>query len=51
MAKANHYCFSCGFHFRATIEQHAETYHESGVFQGVENGTFRDFPRRLKRNR
>jgi hypothetical protein len=43
MAEANHYCAECDTHFRASIEQHAETYHNSGLFEGVENGNFRDY--------
>lgn len=43
MPEANHYCANCDTHFRVDIEQHAETYHDGGVFLGVEDGDFRDF--------
>lgn len=42
MAEANHYCDDCETHFRASIEQHAKTYHDGGMFIGVENGNWRD---------
>jgi len=45
MAEANHYCATCDTHFRASIEQHAETYHDDGIFRGIEDGTFQDYLR------
>jgi len=46
MAQANHYCRSCDTHFRASPEQHAETYHDGGVFQGVTDGNWKDWERK-----
>jgi hypothetical protein len=44
--KAKHYCADCETHFRASMEQHANTYHNGGVFRGVENGDWRDYERK-----
>lgn len=41
--RAKHYCFDCGFHFRASIEQHSETYHDGGIFRGVKDGNWKDY--------
>ena len=41
--KSFHYCADCDTHFRASIEQHAETYHDSGLFRGVQNGDYTDY--------
>jgi len=46
MAKANHYCAECDTHFRATVEQHANTYHNGGVFRGITDGNWRDWERK-----
>jgi len=46
MAVADHYCASCDTHYRADPEQHAETYHDGGIFRGIENGNWRDYERR-----
>jgi hypothetical protein len=51
MMESKHYCASCETHFRASIEQHAETYHEGGLFEGIENGDFRDYERRQSHQR
>jgi hypothetical protein len=44
--RSKHYCADCDTHFRASIEQHAETYHNGGVFSGIEGGDFRDYERK-----
>lgn len=41
-----HYCADCDTHFRADLETHAKVYHESGLFNGIEDGDFRDYRRR-----
>lgn len=41
--RAKHYCADCNTHFRATLNQHAETYHDGGVFRGIRYGNFRDY--------
>lgn len=46
MAKADNYCADCGFHFNASKEQHAETYHDGGVFRGIMGGNYKDWERR-----
>jgi len=45
MAVANHYCADCDTHYRADPEQHAKTYHNGGVFRGIESGNYRDYER------
>jgi len=45
MAEAKHYCATCDTHFRASIEQHAETYHDGEIFRGIENGNKQDYLR------
>jgi hypothetical protein len=50
MAEANHYCASCDTHFRADLEQHAEIYHDGGVFRGIEQGNYQDY-KRLQQHR
>jgi hypothetical protein len=46
MAKSKHYCADCGFHFRSSVEQHAESYHNGGVFRGIEGGDWKDWKRK-----
>lgn len=46
MAEADHYCADCDTHFNASPEQHAETYHDGGIFRGVRNGNYRSYERR-----
>jgi len=43
MAEAKHYCADCDTHFRADPEQHAETYHDGGMFRGIEGGNKSDY--------
>jgi len=43
--KSFHYCADCDTHFRASIDQHAETYHDDGLFRGVQNGDYEDYER------
>lgn len=43
MAEAKHYCADCDTHFRADIEQHAETYHNGEMFRGIEDGNKNDY--------
>lgn len=48
--RAKHYCADCDFHFRATPEQHADTYHGGGMFRGITNGNWRDYEFRKSHN-
>lgn len=44
--RSNHYCDDCETHFRASMEKHAEVYHDGGLFRGIEGGDWRDYQRR-----
>jgi hypothetical protein len=46
MAEAKHYCADCQTHFRSSIEQHARTYHDGGLFNGVEDGDYKSYKRK-----
>lgn len=39
------YCADCETHFRASVEQHAKTYHDSGFFRGID-GDYREWERK-----
>lgn len=46
MATARHYCADCETHFRGSVEDHAEAYHDGGIFRGLRDGDWRDWQRR-----
>lgn len=46
--KSDHYCADCKTHFTASLEQHAKTYHDGGIFRGIENGDYKDYQRQQK---
>lgn len=43
MPEGKNYCADCGFHFRDSIESHADTYHNGAIFRGVEDGNYKDY--------
>lgn len=47
--RAENYCADCNTHYNASPEQHAETYHNNGLFNGITGGNFRDYQRRTRR--
>ncbi|SEG34455.1 hypothetical protein SAMN04488133_1955 [Halobellus limi] len=46
--ESKNYCADCNFHFNSTIEEHAATYHNDGLFRGVIGGNWKEYQKRLK---